>query len=461
MSVESLSAAAYLSSVPEAVQCVEVQDGLTPRGTALRAHLVDPSITAAELSALSGLDLQDVVGLYADIRGNSDIRAITGSPFYPRRLMTEFAQQTVTDWSGDPEYAERLLTGGAVAPRNLEVHATRGTCDYTCNMCLWSDKEELTYRNLGLSGSGLMTTTEWEATFQAARDYGTRRIVFSGGGEPLLNKGLFELSVAARGLGLFTQLYTNGFKLRTATDHDWDETMQMEQVRFSIHSPTEEVYDQIVEMPEQAKALPTIQDNISELLRRRAASDAGVRVGIGFVTQALNHHQIEAMVDFAQALGVDFINLRQDEVEVTRSLNEAEREQIAKQLRSIRDRVLRGDFGNMAVDMSDDLTALANGISQTIRKVGSCSVKAFRPAISPFGVVTPCDLRAEPRFSDPGYVFGNLKRKALPLILGKAAGMDVDASCVQCMPSGRTINAIIAKLLEDGNAGVHYAEQPF
>lgn len=451
----------YLATVPEAQQYQPPQEILAPSELATQLHLTDPSITATDLSVATGLTLDEIRGLYRSMQADEGMRGTVDSVYYPRRMMTKFAEATVRDWAEDPEYADKLLSGQTVAARDLEVHATRGTCDYTCTMCLWSDKEELTYRNLGLSEFGLMDTSDWEQVFKSAQELGTRRIVFSGGGEPLLNKDLFGLSAAARAMGLRTHLYSNGFGLRRATEKDWDEVMQMEQVRFSMHSPTEDIYNQIVTMPDRTNALPVVAANIRELLARRETSNGDVRVGIGFVTQALNYHQIEAMVDFAKDLGVDFINLRQDEVEVTRELGETERRVIATQLLSIRDRILSGEFGNMYVDMSDDMTARANGVEQSTRRVVSCFAKLFRPAISPFGVIAPCDLRAEPRFSNPEYVLGNTKRQPLPLIMENTAQKDIDASCAQCMPSGRTINAVVTKLIKDYEAGIHYTDQPF
>lgn len=449
----------YLATVPESVHMGE--SDRTLRDDAIRLHLTDPSITASDLAMEAGLSLDEVRSLYKGMQDDETIRRIITSPYYPRKMMTLLAESTIRDWTEDPDYANRILRGDTVAARNLEVHATRGTCDYTCTMCLWSDKEELTYSNLGLREFGLMDSSDWFRVFESAKDLGTQRIVFSGGGEPLLNKDLFRLSTTARGLGLKTQLYTNGFGLSRASEQDWDEVIRMEQIRFSMHSPTDDIYNHIVTMPEGVNALPTVTENIRELLARRHNSGSPIRVGIGFVTQALNYRQIEDMVDFAQSLGVDFINLRQDEVEVTRDLSNVERRHIGRQLSSVRDRALRGGFGHMQVDMSDDMVALANGIEQQTRRVASCFAKILRPAVSPFGVVAPCDLRAEPRFSDPNYILGNIKRQTLPLIMSKATRQDVDASCAQCMPSGRTINAIVTKLFKDYEVGIDFRDQPF
>lgn len=451
----------YLAAIPETHHADANGSRTTFDNFATQLHLINPSLSARELSAETGLSLDDIKALYKDIRHDEVVQCITNSSFYPRKMMTRFARDTIKDWSQDPDYGDKLLSGEPVASRILEVHATRGTCDYTCTMCLWSDKEYLTYRKLGLSEFGLMNTSNWIEVFQQSRDLGTKKIVFSGGGEPLLNKDLFSLSEAVRGLDMQALLYTNGFNLKRAADPEWEELLQMEQVRFSIHSPTEDIYNQIVAMPPHINALPTVSSNIQEFIERRKASGGNVRIGIGFVTQALNYKQIESMVEFAKELGVDFINLRQDEVDVTRGLSVIEQKDISKQLSFIRDRTLAGEYGEMDIDISDDMTALANGIEQTIRRVGNCSVKGFRPAISPFGVVAPCDLRAEPRFSDPAYKFGNVRRQPLPLVIERASKQQVDAGCVQCMPSGKTINAIITKLIKDNEDGISYLEQPF
>ncbi len=453
----------YLAPIPEAEAYHDKPVGeFDSREIALQLHLIDPSISATDLTETTGMKLDEIMELYIGMQTDENIKAITASLYYPRRMMARFAEATVRDWIGEPEYAEQLLGGRPVVARDLEVHATRGSCDYTCTMCLWSDKEETTYTNLGLEGFGLMDFSDWIKVFQSAQSLGAQRIIFSGGGEPMLNKDLFSLSAAARNIGLRTQLYSNGYGFkRVVKEEDWGEILQMEQVRFSVHSPTANIYNKIVNMPEQTNALPTVMANIRELLARREASGGNVQVGIGFVAQSLNHSQIEAMVDFAKDIGVDFINLRQDEVAVTRELDIKERNSVAMQLSSVRSRVLGGEFGTMKVDMSDDMTALANGIEQSSRRVTSCFAKLFRPAISPFGIVAPCDLRAEPRFSHPDYVLGSVKKQTLPIIVENVAQKKIDAECAQCMPSGRTINAIVTKFILDSEAGIHYTQQPF
>jgi len=447
----------YLSSVPEFAIQSETRD----LSQATKLHLTDPSITAAELSKTTGMSIDDIRNLYRNMQTDPATHSIVQSPFYPRRLMTNFARATVKNWIEDPEYATKLLQGEPVMSRTLELHATKGSCDYTCTMCLWSDKQQLTYAKRQLDSFGLMDNQNWQTVMRQVYDMGTRTVIFSGGGEPLLKRDIFELIRDAREIGLKTHLYTNGFSLDKLSEDSWKEAVQMEQIRISMHSPTEDTYNRIVDLPESVHALPKVSENIRELLARKKSQDGTVRVGIGFVTQALNYSQIERMVSFASDLGVDFLDIRQDEVDVTRNLHLDEKTVVAKQLGNIREKALRGEFGSTSVDVSDDLTALVNDIEQETRVVNECFMKKLRPAISPYGIVGPCDLKVEPRFANPVTVFGSAKRQTIPLIAEKMIEKHIPANCVECMPSGRTGNAIFTKLLRDFEAGVDYIDQPF
>jgi MoaA/NifB/PqqE/SkfB family radical SAM enzyme len=428
---------------------------------ATRLYLANPSITAVDFAAEAGLTLDEVRQLYQNMQTDENVKNITNSLYYPRRMMVKFAKDTVCDWSSDPEYANKFLSGQTVSARNLEVHATRGTCNYGCNMCLWSDRKRFVYEDGGVDESKLMNVSDWERLFKDAQSIGTRRIIFSGGGEPLLNDDLSRLISTAHTIGLKTHLYTNGFMLGGINERQWESILGMEQIRFSIHSSTNAVYDQIVSMPEQANALTVVRSNIKELLARRDNQNSPVKIGIGIVVQNLNYYQIESMAELACDLGVDFINFRQDKVAITDSLNEQEKNDMIKLLTSVRSRSIDGDFGAMQVDMSDDMTAMVNGFEQVGQRVGSCYAKFFRPAVSPFGWFAPCDLRAESRFTDSRYLLGNVKEQSLSEIVVGSENSDVFANCAQCMPSGETINMVVDKLVKDYETGIHYTEQPF
>lgn len=68
-------------------------------------------------------------------------------------------------------------------------------------MCLWSDKQTLTYAERGLTADGLLTTQDWRRVLGELRQGGATTLVLSGGGEVLLNRETPEILRCARLLG--------------------------------------------------------------------------------------------------------------------------------------------------------------------------------------------------------------------------------------------------------------------
>ena len=116
-----------------------------------------------------------------------------------------------------------------------------------------------------------------------------------------------------------------------------------ERVRFSVHSPRPDTYDQITGLPARLHALARVTDNIDALRAERDRQGSHVQVGLGFVSQPANLTQISDIADFAAALGVDFLDVRKDEVDVTAALSPDEVRTLAGQVASLRRRALAGD----------------------------------------------------------------------------------------------------------------------
>lgn len=421
-----------------------------------RIHLENPSIPATELSNVTGLGFDDILTLYKNLQSDRRIHALVDSPFYPHKLMYRFACSVVNDWVSDPIYTEELVKGEAAA-RTVEIHATKGTCDYECAMCLWSDKQEFVY-----SGKDrLLSKDDWINFISTIQYYGTKTIVFSGGGEPILNRDFIPLIDHTHKLGLNTHLYTNGFSLNALLEQDQESLTQMERIRFSIHSPNPETYNKIVHLPHKVGALKRVSENIAQLIELKNKAHSSTRVGIGFVIQQLNYNQIVDMTDYAAELGVDYFNIRRDEVNITDALTSRQIQEVVSQLNTIRDHIVRGGYSRMYIDISDSLTALANGDSQSMKSTNLCMSPYFRPAVSPYGVWAACDLKAEPRFEDSNYILGDIRRNSVGEILNSIQEINVPANCDVCMPSGRTGNAIYAKLLADYKMGINFNQQPF
>ncbi|MBX5489798.1 MAG: radical SAM protein [Chloroflexi bacterium] len=429
--------------------------------TIIALHLLRPSIPARQLMEILQVSLAEVKAAYRRLQTDPDIAQYTASPYYARRLLYAFARDTVQDWIADPAYPRRLLQGEPVASRVVEIHATPGSCQYRCAMCLWSDKEKLTYARRGLAAQRYVDLDTWTDTLASLRAHGAHTVVLSGGGEPLLYPALPQLILRARELGYRVHLYTNGLNLARHSDTLFGALLAADRVRVSMHSPHPETYDQIVGLPAHVRALEQVAHGLQQLVAARDASGSPLQVGIGFVIQPLNVGQVREMCAFAREVGVDFLHVRQDEVAVTAELGAAQLVELRGQLVEIREAMLAGGYGDLKIDFSDDLTALANGESPLTERASECYAKYYRPAISPYGLVAACDLMAEPRFANLERTFGNLTSGSIPQVLAALPAKRLTADCAQCMPSGRSGNLVYEKLLQDYQLGIDFAEQPF
>lgn len=309
----------------------------------------------------------------------------------------------------------------------MEIHPTRGTCNYRCAMCLWSDQQTLTYQTKQLDSGGLMTAEDWCRVLAELRDQGVRRLVVSGGGEALINPQLPDILTEAADLGFEIHIYTTGFSMRPGTAL-FAALLRCHRIRFSIHSPEPATYDRIAGTRAQQHALDRVKRNLHMILTERSES---LQVGIGFVIQPYNYQQLETMVEFAEEVGVDWLDLRKDEVDVTEGL------------------------------IGDELVSIANGQTPDRTRTIECLGRYFRPTIGAYGHLTPCDLKAEPRFSATRFDLGSVKKSRIMDVVSVSSGRHIPDDCAQCMPSSRTGNAIVHKLLTDLQAAVSLTEQPF
>lgn len=446
------------------------------------AHLTSPVTPARELAGAHGVTVDDVRAAYRFCREDPAVADLVNSPYYPHRLRHRFAAAMIEDWRKDPHRVARLRRNEAVVSRTVEIHPTRGSCNYRCSMCLWSDQDLLTYRTQRLDTDGLLGAARWCELLDQLRDDGVTRVVISGGGEALLNPDLAAIIAHARALGLDVEVYTTGFAARPDSPV-FEALTSVSRVRFSIHSPDPVTYDLVAGTDPRKQSLHRVSFNVAALLSARPARPVGSagavpssrgpdgpRVGIGFVIQPSNHHQITRMVTFADHLGVDWLDLRKDEVDVTDGLNPDQLAALGVQLRAVR---ATSSFRRVEVDLADELVTIANRAhnaydtapaddeSTRSARAPQCRARYFRPTISPYGQLAPCDLMAEPRFANTAFGLGSVRRLPIASVLHSTADRHIPDACEQCMPSSRTGNLVLHKLLTDLDAGVTLDQQPF
>ncbi|WP_433658000.1 radical SAM protein [Nocardia sp. CA-128927] len=420
---------------------------------ALLCHLAEPSTPAARLADDLCTSLDIVRAAYRACQGSAAVTRLVNSMYYPHRMRWSFATTTVQEWQRVPDRPERIRAHEPVLSETVEIHPTRGTCNYRCAMCLWSDQQELTYATKQLDTGGLMTAGGWIRLLGELRENGVHRLVISGGGEALINPELPSILTRAAELGFEIHVYTTGFSIRPGSPL-FEALLRCHRVRFSIHSPEPITYDRIAGTRPGQHALDRVVGNLGALLCER---DVLPTVGIGFVIQPFNYDQIAAMVDFAADTSADWLDLRKDEVGVTDGLTPDQLTVVRDQVRAIR----RRPPVDTRIDIGDELVSIANGHSPDRSRTTECLGRYFRPTIGAYGHLTPCDLKAEPRFAQTGYDLGSVKRSQVLDVVAVSSQRRVADDCVQCMPSSRTGNRILHKLLDDLASGIRLDEQPF
>lgn len=261
-------------------------------------------------------------------------------------------------------------------------------------------------------------------------------------------------------------IYTNGNRLSALplASPLYQAILQSDWLRVSLHATSENRYSQLVNIPVKSGSFSRVIKGINRLRTDRDSQRLPLKLGLGFVIQSLNYDQIEDVAQLSSNLGLDFLNLRVDCIDITEKLNPEKKQQMYEQLRAIRKRFEDGKYGKMVVDFADSLIApINNWVTQPkIDFTKECRVHYYRAAIDLYGRVAVCDLTAEPFYSSDEFTLGYINPgKEYKSVIAEASGKQFDASlCTSCMPGQQAINALWYKVLEDRKFGIFPQDQP-
>ena len=148
----------------------------------------------------------------------------------------------------------------------------------------------------GYSNSEL-TTDEWKRVIREATALGVLQIGFSGG-EPLARRDLSELIRAAREANLYTNLITSGIGLdddRVRALHD----AGLDSVQLSFQSDDAGLADEIAGAHAHQRKL-----NVAAKIR-----GAGIPLSLNFVIHRRNIDRLSQMIELAETLGAERVEL--------------------------------------------------------------------------------------------------------------------------------------------------------
>jgi pyrroloquinoline quinone biosynthesis protein E len=224
----------------------------------------DPAAIAASLSQMyEGVAAEDVTELIGDLTA--------------RRLVVDHGSPTgIEAATGRPDPHAHLAVG-------LVIELTY-RCPLRCSYC--SNPLQIAPHTEEL------TTVEWLAVLDQARDLGVLQVHFSGG-EPLLRRDLPSLAAHARRLGMYTNLITSGLGLTparlTGVDH----------VQLSIQDAEAGPADEIAGVRAYEKKLKAAA----------AVRTAGLPLTVNVVLHARNVDRLTEIAELAVSLEADRLEL--------------------------------------------------------------------------------------------------------------------------------------------------------
>jgi PqqA peptide cyclase len=142
-----------------------------------------------------------------------------------------------------------------------------------------------------------LTTKEWKRVIREAAALGVLQIGFSGG-EPLTRRDLIELIRAAREAKLYTNLITSGIGL----DDDRVRVLRdagLDSIQLSFQSDESNLADQIAGAGAHERKL-----DVGAKIR-----EAGIPLSLNFVIHRRNIDRLPQMIDLAEALGAERVEL--------------------------------------------------------------------------------------------------------------------------------------------------------
>lgn len=191
---------------------------------------------------------------------------------------------------------EQLKRGEIITPAHIQIDLT-GKCNHNCAMCF--------YRNAGFTHLEFVPNEEiplevGTGLFDQMADLGIPALELTGGGEPLIYPKIKECLDRISKRGLQLALVTNGSLL---TKDILDRVTNPKWIRFSMDSATEETRMNI-----HRSWKGEFESTLANLQRVVDKKFDDCKVGVSFIIQPGNIHEIAEAAELYKKIGVD--NLR-------------------------------------------------------------------------------------------------------------------------------------------------------
>ena len=186
----------------------------------------------------------------------------------------------------------RKIVNGEIPPPVEWVIYPSNICGYRCGHCIMA-KQHIDHREM-------LSKQAMEKIPEDAKRHEIKCVIFSGGGDPLLNPETENTAKKCKENGIFTGLNNQGYLLRDPSSFHF--------IRYSVDAATSETYQKIHKVP-KGDGWERVNENIEKHAYLRSKGE-DIEMGLAFLITPTNYEETELFCDWAQSYKPDFVHLR-------------------------------------------------------------------------------------------------------------------------------------------------------
>jgi len=182
------------------------------------------------------------------------------------------------------------LKDETVYPITIEIDPSNA-CNESCIWCCWEDHRK---------GADVMDKELLEKIIKNLAKVGIKGLIWTGGGEPLVNKYTVEYMKLARDLGMENGMFTNGILMTPEKIPTIVECCTW--IRISLGAATSDTFKKCHGTADFEKII----ENIKEFVRVRKNMNKTISIGLSMMVHPDNYHELYEEAKLAKKLGVDY-----------------------------------------------------------------------------------------------------------------------------------------------------------
>lgn len=296
---------------------------------------------------------------------------------------------------------KRWLDGEKVYPITMEIDPTNA-CNEDCIWCCWQEHRQ---------SKETMSGELMEKIIRDVAEVGVKGLIWTGGGEPLVNPHTVRGMELARSLGIENGMFTNGILM--TPDKIPTIIKSCEWVRVSLGAATPETFKKCHGTDDFYKII----ENVKEFVKIKKQMRSPLSFGLSMMVHKENYHELFDEAKMAKELGVDYFQGKplnqmgsEDqewwENNVIPLFKKAKQELEDESFKILTAQYTQDKYGDRGSEFISNITPSLNVLDEEGNK---CHVHNFVTAITANGEVSFCkNLRDQKDF-----VIGNFHYQTL------------------------------------------------